>query len=458
MVVESSPEDLATQRYLLDLALQPLDRFDGFTHLEQIGLSALRYQLNYVCYALSMAQYTRTPAFSGYLTEAQANTIRKMCDKRVWGYWASERLIGYGRWNPDPMVFGNVMYTGFFAAMLAFYETLNDDRGFDADGSLPLVWSRRRRYDYGFTKIALAIQKNMRNSPATLYPCEPHLIYPMCNTLALNGLTGYDRLHDCDLTGDLAQRMRESFSRNQYLLPDGRFRLGLGPVGIKFPPAISNDAVMTYWLDGVMPDLAERTWSILREQRLSVDDGTVQLKTQAIDHVDVGSYRKSDVWTWVNILCAAREMGDDDVAKAADALIAECFAMDHSESGARKIAGVSTWTNCVFALAQFVKAGSLRGLANGSVPDAWTTGPQLSRAAYPAVLVAKAVTDGTGLELVLRPGAGPVQTALEVSRLRPGRSYRVTGAAEDRVVADSQGCALVHVSLRERLDVRILFD
>jgi len=44
---------------------------------------ALRYQLNYTCYALAIAQYVYTPAFTGYLTEAQANTIEKMRDKRV---------------------------------------------------------------------------------------------------------------------------------------------------------------------------------------------------------------------------------------------------------------------------------------------------------------------------------------------------------------------------------------
>lgn len=101
-VTESSADDLASLRYLLDLALQPIDDFTGFTRLEQIGGSALRYQLSYAGYALSMAQYTRTPAFGGYLAEAQANLIRKMCDKRVWGYWATEQLAGYLRWNPDP--------------------------------------------------------------------------------------------------------------------------------------------------------------------------------------------------------------------------------------------------------------------------------------------------------------------------------------------------------------------
>ncbi|MCW2749430.1 MAG: ldi 1, partial [Aeromicrobium sp.] len=34
-VAESSAEDLARLRYGIDLALQPIDRFDGFTHLDQ---------------------------------------------------------------------------------------------------------------------------------------------------------------------------------------------------------------------------------------------------------------------------------------------------------------------------------------------------------------------------------------------------------------------------------------
>lgn len=456
VVAESTPEELATQRYLFDLALQPLDRFDGFTHLEQIGGSALRYQLSYIGYALSMAQYTRTPAFTGYLAEAQANAIRKMCDKRVWGYWAIECAVGYGRWDPDPITFANVMYSGFFAAMISFYETMNHDRQFDADGSLPLVWNRRRRLDYGFDKLARAIEHNMRRSPHTLYACEPHLIYPMCNAIAITGLRGYDRLHGTDLGGDLVDDIRESFSRNEYLLPNGRFRFGLGPLGLKFPPTVSNDAVMVTWLHGVMPDLAEQAWTVLRDKRIEIDNGVARLRTSRAENIDAGSYRRGDVWAWVNVACAAREMGDAEISVAVDAAVADRFRFEHSQDGARKLAGVSTWANTVFALAQSIRASSMSGLANGNLPDAWRSGPILTAAPYPDVLVAKAVTDGNALELVLRPGRTGADTTLELGRLKPGLAYKVTGARVDEIKADSLGRALVEIRLWDRLEVRVM--
>lgn len=72
-VTEHTPEDLAHLRYALDLALQPLDSFAGFTKIDQFREAATRYQLNALSYSLSMAQFTRTPAFTGYLAEAQRN-------------------------------------------------------------------------------------------------------------------------------------------------------------------------------------------------------------------------------------------------------------------------------------------------------------------------------------------------------------------------------------------------
>lgn len=454
-VVESSPEDLAALRYLLDIALQPVDDFTGLTRLEQIGGSALRYQLSYAGYSLSMAQFTRTPAFGGYLAEAQANLIRKMCDKRVWGYWASEQLAGYGRWNPDPMVFGNVMYTGFFAAMLAFYETVNDAHEFDDHGSLRLQWNARKSYRYSYTAIAHAIERNMRRSPHTMYPCEPHLIYPMCNAVAMVGLRGYDRLHGTDLTADLPDKMRLSMSENHYRRRDGRFVFGRGPLGLVFPPMVANDAVMTYWLNGLMPDLAEQTWDTLRRNRILHRKKRITLRTTPVDHLDVGSYRRGDGWAWVNLLIAAREMGDTEVATAIADKIDSDIGYDRSPTGAAKLAKVSTWVNCAHVLGRMSGPGRMRALATGDVPDAWRTGPRLATAAYPEVLVAKAVTDGDALELVLRPGSGPRRVALRLDRLNPGTRYSVTGAVDPDVLARADGTALLDVDLRNRSEVHV---
>ena len=41
-VAESSPDDLARLRYALDMALQPVERFDGFTTLDQYREAAAR--------------------------------------------------------------------------------------------------------------------------------------------------------------------------------------------------------------------------------------------------------------------------------------------------------------------------------------------------------------------------------------------------------------------------------
>ena len=70
------------------------------------------------------------------------------------------------------------------------------------------------------------------------------------------------------------------------------------------------------------------------------------------------------------------------------------------------------------------------------MPDEWLRGPILADADYPEVLVARAVTDGTALDLVLRPGVARGRRTLTIGRLRAGHRYRTQGAAEATVTAD----------------------
>ena len=315
-VAELTPDDLELERYLLDLSLQPLDRFDGFSHIEQYLLSALRYQLNYTCYALALAQYRYTPAFTDYLTEAQANTIEKMRDKRVWGYWAHECLLGYQRWDPDPIKFANVLYTGFFGAMLGMFETLNDSR-FSEPGALNLRWNEDTEYVYEFSSLCKAIVHSMDISAhGPLYPCEPRLIYPMCNAFSLSTLLVHDRLHGTDFSADRVEQMAQAFQAHKYLRPDNRFLAARGPLKFYMGPSVGNDGVMSYWLHFAMPEQSSKTWENLRDNLIRVTDDDVKIEATPWETLDPGNYSRGTGMSRVSVMAAAKEHGDDELADA----------------------------------------------------------------------------------------------------------------------------------------------
>lgn len=107
-------------------------------------------------------------------------------------------------------------------------------------------------------------------------------------------------------------------------------------------------------------------------------------------------------------------------------------------------------------LGRFGRRAGLRDLVRYGEPEAWATGPRLADAAYPEVLVARAVTDGQALDAVLHPGAGPGRTRVRVDRLRPGRRYAVRGAVEHGMTAAEDGTALLTLDLHGRTELRVV--
>lgn len=451
-VGELTPDDLELERYLLDLSLQPLDEFEGFSHIEQYLLSALRYQLNYTCYALAMAQYNHTPAFTGYLTEAQANTIEKMRNKKVWGYWAHEMLVGYQRWDPDPMKFANVMYTGFFGVMIGLFETLNDHR-FSKPGALNLRWNDDTVYNYEFNSLCEAIIHNMDISTQTpLYPCEPRLIYPMCNAFSLSTLLVHDRLHGTRYSDGRVDQMRRALVTHKYLRPDNRFLACRGPLKFTMSPSVGNDGVMSFWLNFPMPDQAERTYENLRANLIRIEGDDVKMDATSWEVIDPGNYSRGTGMSRVSVMASAKEHGDDEMADALERSLDKRYKTVRKD-GARAYTGISSWGNAGHVLARFTTKNAMRDLLAGEIPHEWKTGPVLAQAAYPDVLVARAVTDGRALDLTLRPGNHGGRTVLGIERLAPGHDYVVTGGVEETVTADDDGGALVTVDLDDRRGV-----
>ena len=454
---ELSAEDLAAQRYLLDLALQPVDRFDGFTFIDQFQTAAVRYQINFAQYALALAQYTRTPAFHGYLSEAQRRLIAKMQEKRVWKYWRLENMWGNLDLDPDPIPKDNIMLSGYLGLMIGLYESNTGDEAYDAEGSVRFRWNDKRTFAYDHHSINDAVSRNFIGSPFGMFPCEPNWIYTGCNAFGINTLMVHDRLHGTDHAVRAIDGYRHA-ADVEFLTPDGRVTaIRSSRLGVTIPSLTSTmaDAGTAFFLAASLPDIALRTWALVRRELMKTEpDGSTSLVLRGWDKIDVGSYRRSDVAPHAICSAAAREMGDEDAYKALAAAMEAKFEPATTD-GSRRYTGGSLIANGMALLGRFGREGGYRDMISRGLPAAWREGPVLADAPYPDVLVAKAVTDGRALDLVLYAGNGGERKRIGIGRLTPGRPYAVAGAHEAEVVADAHGRAVVEVDLSGRTEVRV---
>lgn len=454
-VTEHSEADLAHLRYSLDLALQPPDSFDGFVTIDQFREAALRYQLNALSYGLSMSQFTRTPAFTGYLAEAQRNAIEKVLDRRVWKYWSLESAWGKLDYARDPVdTDENIMLTGFYGVMIGLYESLNDDR-YSADGALTFRWNDTTAFPHQFGSLASITHRNAMTSPWSLFACEPNWIYTVCNTFGMNTLLTHDRLHGTSYFADVEPALREGYE-TEFLRPDGRIigvrsaHLGLS---WNFWAGSAIQLTTSYWMHAALPDLAQRNWWLLRES-LDVKDGRLVVPWSFANRTDPGNYRLgSDTYALIVALMTAREVGDEEFAAAAERSLADTEV--EASHGATRYGDASPMANFYGSLGRFGRQSALRDLIVHGPPATWRDGPVLSQAAYPDVLVARAVTDGRALELVLLPGAGPTRTTIRVERLQPNAMCAVSGASPSAVTTSASGSVDLQVDLGSRLEVRV---
>lgn len=453
---EASAEDLATARFALDLALQPIEEFEGYDFVDQFQTAAVRYQLNFQQYALALLQLTRMPAFTGYLAQAQRNLIEKMTLRRVWGFWRWENLWGNLDPNPDPIRRDNIMVSGYLGLMAGSYESNTGDGRYAEPGALTFRWSDRKAFPYDFHTIAEAVHRNFTRSPFGMFPCEPNWIYSACNTFGMNTLLLHDRLHGTEYAPAVAEKYRHSIDV-EFLTPDGRITaIRSSRLGLTIPMLTSTmaDAGMVIFLNPSMPDIALRTWTLVRTELVDVTPDGPRMELRGWDKIDVGNYRRSIVSPHAILMAAAREMGDDEVFDALQESVDASFEPTVTD-GVRRYAKASTQANAMLLIGRCSRRNGFRDLVLHGPGEEVLRGPVLAAVPYPDALVARAVTDGRALDVVLRPGGAPGRVTLVVERLVPNTPYALTGCTETEVVADARGTARLEVDLADRHEVTV---
>lgn len=455
---ELSDRDLAAMRFTLDLALQPIDQFDGFVTIDQFRESAWRYQLVTINYALGILQTSRMPAFRGYLHEAQRRSIVKMLDRRVWHYWRVENFLGNLRFDADPIKHENIMYSGWWALALGTYERATGDHQFSQPGALTLRESASKSYVYDYPSIVEAMARNFDGDPLCFYPCEPNWVFSVCNLYGMTGMLVFDREHGTRWGLDRLDSFNHTLE-HEFTMAEGRTaaiaaRRNGFIVTSEGPGAFLTN---TQLMNMTSPRLAQTYWALLHhslQEKYKGDLSAWQLEGGAA--LDPGNYKKNGIFTWSSLMRSAREMGDEEMFVYAR--------QRYDDTGAELRDGVlhgkgSNLAQLSAHMASFATAGAWYRLAHGEVPAAISNGPVLDDAPYPEVLVARADNDGTSLDLVLCAGTEPGIRQLKLARLDANRRYcvRNSDAGEDLLFSsDTQGNAVLDTFVGKRSRISVI--
>ena len=453
---ELDADQLAGLRYLLDRSLQPVDKFDGFTVVDQFQLAALRYQINHMGFALAVAQAAYLPNFRGYLGLAQRNLIEKYLERRVWDYWIYESCWGHFNFTDwDPATRDNIMLTGWFGAHVGGYMLASGDRRYLEPGSLPFRLSAKTLYSHDFGSLIRSVSDNYASEEFVLFPCEPNWIYAVCNHYGMLSLVTSDALVGSDhveriLPGWL-EKLDTEFTDHSGSLVGLRSQ----HTGIPLPFPVG-EAGYSHFQNSFAPTRARQLWAIARREvnSLIVESEEGPRIAMPGAGLDGGNYRPGHTGAYGAYLVAGREFGDRRIADAAlRGLEAEC--KPTREGGVLAYTAGSNLSNANVIMGLFMGTGDFRRTFTKGADPVALTGPMIETLEYPAVRVARAWSDGAGLEAVFLPGTAPGRREIALSQLVPSRRYRVEGAVERQVEADQAGRASISIDLDRRLEVRL---
>ncbi|ODA68006.1 Linalool dehydratase/isomerase precursor [Methyloligella halotolerans] len=436
-------------RLILDRALQERESFDGFDRRDQFQTGAIRYQLNFMSYALSLAQAEFLPAFDGYLQDAQSRLADKVQAYRVWSYWRAENAWGNLCLGRDPILRDNIMLSGFVAAQLALGR--NATGGHDrTTGPLSFAYPSGQMFDYSLPDLLDTLADGYRRSPYGLQACEPNWIYPLCNMIAAVGLKAGDTVYGTRRWSGVEDRFHHNLLRD-FIRPDGTliaFRSALTGFA---PPAVGGAVMQTLpclFLNSLSPSLARRLWCRARE------DVRERGLRRAFWPIDTGNYGLTRSGGWAASAAAAFELGDTEMGE----MLLERLDTVHpavADAGAIHRHDVSVWTHAMELMARVGGHHALARLA--CVPTKPGLGPRLAHAPFETVNVVRARQIEEGISVVLLPHGSGGHANLRLAGFRPGETCVLSGAETGRqsLKADKAGELPVPLTVQGRTSFTI---
>ncbi|MDR1217882.1 MAG: hypothetical protein LBJ99_04750 [Oscillospiraceae bacterium] len=462
---ELSEDQLRAERYLLEAAVRDFGDFSKFDHFKVPVLTDNRYQFSVVGMALMVLQAKYLPNFHGYLKHAREFCINAVTDPRTCGYWAKTSLIGYWKWNPDPINHSNIMLSGWMLPMIASFGEQFGDRKYEAEGALkfqPFADKPDKTYDYSVKGVVEALYKQLNSKmyPYMYIPCEPHVAFPTCNSYGLLGMLIYDRDHGThymeDIWDDLYDNLSSEFVeiegsialRRQYIF--GLRHMPASQIG--YDPLADVQNYLHY--APLFPGLCKRAYALIRKYSLELREGVAYIKGKKWEEVfDMATLSFNPALVMSQLEMVATEYGDTEMVEGLRR--AEEIYLERSmDPKILKWKNVPVVVSAFLSFAHLARKGDWTDIILRGPDETAKTGPILADCAFPEVMVAKASSGGDDLELVLYNGEEPGEYAIRLGRLKPETAYTVAGT--DRTFnSDVSGEAELTVHIDGRTPVHI---
>ena len=444
---ELSVDDLQHMRLLLDRALQPVNEFEGFEWMDQFQTAAVRYQIQFISYALSLAQANYMPDFTGYLDQAQSNLKAKQESHRIWKYWQLENIWGNLRKGADPIARDNIMYSGFVGAQLAYARQASPRNTANLDG----LDCRHgaSEFDYSQDEIMQVLVSQYEHAGFGLLSCEPNWVYPLCNAITATAIRAHDAHAGTQYWNRISGGFREALE-TEFITPGGQFIPFRSNYTGFAPPQVGGTVMQAFpcfFLNSVLPDIAQRQWQSLK---IAMEGKDWRKKLWP---ADVGNYGFSRASSYAATALAAREMGDDETADMLlEYMEQDCPTVLHG--GVAHHSKASLWANANAFMAKTSHKNALRDLVT-TTHSGIERGPYLAEVDPSQALVAKAKFEGVALSIVAYPAGLPGTVSMTIAGLVPHAAYDVNSGKSDGFTARADGTQEINHPLSGRTEITI---